>query len=528
MRITRSWEISACRLTTESSLGKLSSAWARGPNSPVDRSVKLRKESVLEKMASFSLAELLEVTGGCVLGKGVLAGRVMGVSTDSRTIRAGELFVALSGTRFDGHQFVGKAFQRGARGAIIAETARHRVLRRLQCDGYLGQNSFPLLIQVPDPLAAYQALAAYHRMRIRQPVVAVTGSNGKTTTKEMTATLLQSCWPVLKTPGNFNNSIGLPATILRMSHRYQVTVVEMGVDQVGQTTRLCEIARPTMGVITNIGPDHLEFFGDLEGSATAKAELLACLPSDGVIVLNADDPYFPRLNAQARCRTVTFGFTPKAQIRGSHVGFDGKQTIFHVQVPGRKRSCRVAIQAHGSHNVSNALAAMAVGYELGVPLRQMIDTLARFRPAAMRSELKVWRGITFLHDCYNANPASMKAAIDTLVDLNMSGQTMAVLGDMLELGPQARRLHREVGAYVAARAVDYLVAYGKMAKAFLAGAREAGMSRARLAWVTNAGEAAQIIASQMRKGDVVLLKASRGIHMEHVLEVLKREKGVER
>ncbi len=259
-------------------------------------------------MGLFTVEELREVISVKVLaGQDSLSGkhRIRQISTDSRSVRRGDLFVALRGDRYDGHEFVPAVLAQGAVGAIVHDEYRlppgSAAVRRIE-----GRPA-PFLFGVRDPLFAYQQLATHHRSRFHIPVVAVTGSNGKTTTKEMVAAVLAQRWPVLKTEGNFNNRIGVPYTLFRLTARHQAAVIEMGVDQHGQTTRLCEIVRPTIGVITNIGPDHLEFFGSMEGSAQAKAELLDLLPADGTAILNADDPYFDYLAARAQCRVMSFG-----------------------------------------------------------------------------------------------------------------------------------------------------------------------------------------------------------------------------
>jgi UDP-N-acetylmuramoyl-tripeptide--D-alanyl-D-alanine ligase len=251
----------------------------------------------------------------------------------------------------------------------------------------------------------------------------------------------------------------------------------MGVDQQGQTTRLCEIARPTIGVITNIGPDHLEFFGSMEGSAQAKAELLDHLPQDGAVVLNADDEYFDYLAARAQCRVVAFGVSPKAAIRAVNIRVDEKGgTVFGLVVPGKSRQTEIRIRTQGQHNVSNALAAAAVGYALGLSGTAIAEGLAKFRPAAMRSQISMSHGVQVINDCYNANPASMKAAVQLLAELGRGKRSIAALGDMLELGTDSKRMHREVGAFLAAQGIGHLLACGVLGRELAEGARQAGMA----------------------------------------------------
>src|SRR5574341_1051081 len=429
-------------------------------------------------MALFTLEELREVISVKVLaGPDAVQGkrRINQISTDSRAIRAGDLFVALKGERFDGHDFVPAVLIGGAAGAIVHDQYRLPP-GALGVKGTNG-HAAPILLGVRDTLFAYQQLATHHRSRFDIPVVAVTGSNGKTTTKDMVASVLAQRWVVLKTESNFNNRIGVPATLFRLASRHKAAVIEMGVDQQGQTTRLCEIVRPTIGVITNIGPDHLEFFGSMEGSAQAKAELLDFLPADGAAILNADDAYFDYLAARARCRVVSFGFTDKADVRAVHVKTDVRHgTMFRLLLPGKVRHTIVRMKVRGTHNVTNALAAAAVGVVLNLPGAVIAQGLARFRPAAMRSQVVTHHGVHIINDCYNANPASMKAALHLLAQWSPARDRIAVVGDMLELGPETRQMHRDVGRFLATQGLSRLIVCGALARDIAEGARRGGMA----------------------------------------------------
>jgi UDP-N-acetylmuramoyl-tripeptide--D-alanyl-D-alanine ligase len=475
-----------------------------------------------ESMGFFTVEELREVISVNVLaGEDSLSGkrRIRQISTDSRSVRRGDLFVALRGDRFDGHEFVPAVLAQGAAGAIVHDEYRlpshSAAVRRIE------ERPVPFLFGVRDPLFAYQQLATHYRSRFHIPVVAVTGSNGKTTTKEMVAAVLSQRWPVLKTEGNFNNRIGVPNTLLRITARHRAAVIEMGVDQQGQTTRLCEIVRPTIGVITNVGPDHLEFFGSMEGSAQAKAELLDLLPSDGMAMLNADDPYFDYLAARAQCRVMSFGFSEMADVRATRVTSDARHgTTFRLHLPGKIRSTIVRIKVHGSHNVTNALAAAAVGAGLGLSGSRIAQGLGRFRPAAMRSQVVIHHGVHFINDCYNANPASMKAAVQLLAQWSPARERIAVLGDMLELGPETARMHREVGQFLATQGLSRLIVCGILGRDIAEGARQSGMARALINEAVDAAAAADQLKKIVRQGDVVLVKASRGMKMEQVLHAL--------
>ena len=466
-------------------------------------------------MPLFTVEEILEVTGARVLASG--AGRLARsgfrrLCTDSREVRRGDLFVALPGERYNGKEFVEAAIRKGAAGALIQGQA-------------WGKTATKPIFGVPDAVLAYQQLAAHHRQRFTMPLVAVTGSNGKTTCKEMTASVLAERGSVLKTEGNFNNRIGVPQTLLRLTQRHDAAVVEMGVDRKGQTTRLCEIAHPTIGLITNIGPDHLEFFGSLDDSAHAKAELLDWIPEDGTAVLNADDAYFDYLASRARCRILPFGQSPRALIRAAEVAMDLRRgTTFSLILPDRARGTKVHLAAHGGHNLSNALAAAAVGYALGMSGAAIARGLGQFRPAAMRSQVKVSHGITIINDCYNANPASMKAALTLLAELGGGGRTIAALGDMLELGPESPALHRDVGVHLASRGITQLIACGPLARNLAEGARSAGMEAERIHAVQDSVAAAALCKKLAQEGDVVLVKGSRGMTMERVVETLTNDK----
>lgn len=476
----------------------------------------------------FTIEELREVISVKVLaGHDSLSGkrRIRQTSTDSRSIRRGDLFVALRGDRFDGHEFVPAVLAQGAVGAIVHDEYRlpphSAAVRRIEA------RSAPVLFGVRDPLFAYQQLATHYRSRFNVPMVAVTGSNGKTTTKEMVAAVLAQRWTVLKTEGNFNNRIGVPHTLFRLTARHQAAVIEMGVDQQGQTTRLCEMVRPTIGVITNIGPDHLEFFGDMEGSAQAKAELLDLLPSDGTAILNADDPYFGYLAARARCRVMSFGFSEMADVRASGVTSDARQgTTFRVHLPGKSRSATCRIKVHGIHNVTNALAAAAVGAALSLSGSMIAQGLGRFRPAEMRSQIVSHHGIHIINDCYNANPASMKAALQVLATWSPARGRIAVLGDMFELGSETKRMHREVGQFLATQGLSRLIVCGTLGQDIAEGARQGGMAGAQIDEVVDAAAAADRLKNIVRQGDAVLVKASRGMKMEQVVRTLTGMKAV--
>lgn len=464
--------------------------------------------------------DVLDATGGTWLS-GTLGCRVRHVCMDSRTVRKGDVFVAMRGERCDGHHFVDEVVTRGARGVVVEATSRRAAVKRRPLPARRGaRHADPFVITVNDTVRAYQDLAAFHRARVDIPVVAVTGSNGKTTTKEMVAHVLAQRWRVMKTVGNANNRIGLPRTVLGLTASHQLAVLEFGVDREGQTTRLAEIARPTIGVITNVGADHLESFGSVEGSARAKAELLTRLPRDGAVMLNADDPYYRLFRRRARCAVVSFGFGRRADIRGSHIQRQGTRTEFCLHMAGRPRTHRMVLRVHGTHNVLNALAAIAVGQTLGLSVAATAVGLSRFRPAAMRSQVLSRQGLTVIHDCYNANPDSMKAAVTLLQEIGEGKRTIAVLGDMLELGTDSPTCHEAVGAFLADSRIAWLIACGQFGAALAHGAASRGMPPSRIVVTPHVGGATRVLNRLAQPGDVVLLKASRGVGLERVLDGL--------
>ena len=473
-------------------------------------------------MGLFTVEELREVISVKILaGRDAVSGtrQIRQLSTDSRSIRRGDIFVALRGEQFDGHEFVPAVLANGAAGAIVHD--EYNLPRSSTLERLFEGRSAPFLLGVRDPLFAYQQLATHHRSGFAIPVVAVTGSNGKTTTKDMVAAVLAQRWRTLKTEGNFNNRIGVPHTLFRLTAYHQAAVIEMGVDHQGQATRLCEIVRPTVGLITNVGPDHLEFFRSMEGSMQAKAELLEMLPADGTAILNADDPSFDYLAARAQCRVMSFGLSARANVHASEVMFDAREgTTFRLHLPGKSRPVAVRIKVHGAHNVANALAAAAVGAALNLSGSMIVQGLGRFRPAAMRSQVVTHHGVAIINDCYNANPASMEAALQLLAQWTPARERIAVLGDMLELGPESRAMHRGVGEFLAAQGLSRLIACGPRGRDMAEGARRGGMTDSQIEEVTDAVAAADRLKKIVRQGDVVLVKASRGMKMERVVQVL--------
>jgi len=433
---------------------------------------------------------------------------IKGVSIDSRHIKEGELFVALKGDRFDGHDFVPDAIKKGAWGALVERVALESKFASL--------GGIKNILPVEDTLFALQELSHMHRKKFSIPLVGITGSNGKTTTKEMLAGILRQKGPVLKNEGNLNNHIGVPLTLLKLNKKHKTAVVEMGMSAPGEIDMLARLVSPTVGVNTNIGPAHLEFLGSLDGVAQAKGELLDNLRPDGAAVLNADDRYFGTLKSKFNGRIVTFGIENGADVRATDVRQDRDYTDFTLTADGS--TVKVRLQAIGRHNVYNALAAAAAAIAADMPLEAVKYGLDDFVPVAMRSEIKELQGRTVLADYYNANPASMEAALVTLMSLKSNKQAIAVLGDMLELGETSAEAHRELGRTAARLGVDIIITFGTLMKHTAEGALGAGLPRERVLETQTHAEAAGLVRELSRPGDVVLVKGSRGMKMEKVLE----------
>ena len=455
----------------------------------------------------FTIAEIARATGGEIIG--TRSGEVVGVCTDSRTARAGELFVALRGGRFDGHDYIGTAIDRGVR-VFLAEKE------------WAGQHGVPAdasCIAVADTVRGLGDLAAFHRGRFALPVVAVTGSNGKTTTKEMIAAILATTGPGLKTCGNLNNLIGLPLTLLRLTARDRWAVLEMGMSEPGEIDRLAEIARPDVGVITNAYPAHLESMGSVAAVARAKGELYMRLKAGAWAVYNSDDPLITACPSPEGVVRLGFGLEG-ADVRAAGIRSEGRDGLsFTLHLPAGEVPVR--LKAYGLHNVANALAAAAAATALGLGPDAIGAGLAEFTPYEKRFNLEEVGGIVLIDDSYNANPASMEAALRTVAGLREECRAVAVLGDMLELGPGSDQAHRAIGK-LAASCVERLYLLGDMAGTMADGAREGGLKADGVIVAHSHDEILADLRENLGKGDYVLVKGSRGMRMEVVAEGVRR------
>jgi UDP-N-acetylmuramoyl-tripeptide--D-alanyl-D-alanine ligase len=460
-------------------------------------------------MSRFTLEELAKGSGGRLVS-GPAAGELTGVSIDSRTLRPGEAFVAIRGHRLDGHAFCADALEKGAGALVVADLAATPPTRAVP------------VILVDDSTLALQRLARFHRARFELPVVAITGSNGKTTTKELTAAVLSVRFRVLKSEGSLNNQWGVPLTLLRLAPEHEALVIEIGMSALGEIATLAALAQPTIGVLTNIGPVHLEFLGSLEAVQKAKGELVRAIGPEGTVVLNADDPLVLALAKEARGRVVTFGFEASAHVRARGVA-RGESALAFTLVIGVS-SAPVSLPLAGRHNVSNALAAAAVGSLFGLAPREIAEGLGRARPAAHRLTWIDAGGTLILDDCYNANPNSVAAALETLVE-EPGVRTIAVLGDMLELGAAAEAAHLEVGRLAARLGVERLYGFGPLSRSTVSGARAAGLLTAHA--VSDFETLIEEIRREVRPGDRILIKGSRGVKMERIVERLVGPRGEE-
>ncbi len=460
-------------------------------------------------------AEVLKATGGKLL-RGRKDLRFTGVAINSRTIRGGELFVSIQGERFDGHDFSEAALQKGALGRVVREGWVPEAP-----DPRYASLSEASLIVVPDTLRALQDLAHYHRIQFTLPLVAVTGTNGKTSTKEMIYAILRISRRTHRSLGNLNNHIGVPLSLFGLGPETQAAVLEFGMSGIGEIARLREIARPNIVVITNVSAAHLLTLRDVEEIARAKAEILEALPEEGWAILNRDDPRVFAMAEKVRGRVMTFGVDPSADVRATGItAGEGGPLSFRLSYQGE--AVDVRLQKPGQHQVVNALAAAAVSLAAGVSLSEIRQGLADCTLPAMRWEaFRLPDGTEVINDAYNANPASVTAALQTVADLGGDRRNIAVLGDMLELGDFSEEAHRAVGRAVAAGPFARLIAVGSQARWIAEAAVESGMDAADVVFCSDLREASVSLGKILGGHDRVLIKASRKMGLEGIVEALR-------
>ncbi len=465
----------------------------------------------------WTVNEFLKATGGELLC-GDKEKRFAAVSIDSRNISADDVFVAIVGDVHDGHSFINDVLKQGIVGLVV----NRQKAKDLPISAWQTQNV--ACVAVADTTRALGDLAAFHRSRTNVSVIAITGSNGKTTTRQMTAEVVAKKFNTLSTVGNYNNQIGVPLTLLRLISEHKWAVVELGTNRPGEIARLAQICSPDIGVITNIGPAHLEGLGSLDGVMREKGQLIEHLKSGGKAVLNADDRRVYKIAAQTKKEVLLFGQSENARIRATAVKEKAAGISFNLDLP--KESLRVNLKVPGQFMVINALAASAVGHLLGLSAKDIKAGLEKFKPAWGRMNIfQTANGIHIIDDTYNANPDSMKSAITTLKSLRANNRSILVAGDMLELGEQAESLHRQVGAWAAAAGINQLWVTGDFAGAVIEGAKDAGMKVEHIF----AGSREKLLIElqkSLKPGDWVLVKGSRGARMDAVVEGLKQRAGV--
>jgi UDP-N-acetylmuramoyl-tripeptide--D-alanyl-D-alanine ligase len=461
----------------------------------------------------FSMHDVLTATGGA-LPEGLSHEGVLfeGVSTDSRQCDPGNLFVALQGETFDGHHYLDQAIKKGATGLLV-----HRRTETTP-------QEIPVIL-VPDTLWALGDLAHFWRRRFSPTILAITGSSGKTTTKEMAAAILGAGRNILKTEGNFNNLIGLPLTLFNLNKDHTAAIVELGTNQRGEIGRLTRIATPDIGLITNIGPAHLEGFASIEGVAEEKKDLFLNMPPSGTIIINHDDPFLRNSGDAWSGRCVSFGLKEGADVRAERIIYRQERgTSFSLRI-GEDRQ-EVVMPIAGEHQVMNALAAAASAWTAGATIADIGRGLTNFSPVPGRMEvLPLSNGAFVINDTYNANPASVGEAIKTLSNLRGNGRSVVVLGDMLELGDQEEVWHQKIGSLLADTGVNRVYLRGRLAGATAAGASKNGLPAAAVILREDPEEITRDILSYAKDGDWILVKGSRRMRMESIVEMIVNQVG---
>jgi UDP-N-acetylmuramoyl-tripeptide--D-alanyl-D-alanine ligase len=456
------------------------------------------------KLPLARIEEFLGATGECELKE-----VAQGYSIDSRTVQPGDLFFAVKGERLDGHDFVHQALERGAVSAVVRKDQLARFSVKT------------CLLAVDDTLVALQTLATAMRRLWGKPVVGITGSVGKTTTKEAIAHVLSSHYKVLKSEGNLNNHFGLPLMLLKLQPEHEIAVIEMGMSHAGEIAALAKIAQPETGVVTVVAPVHLEFFDSIAGIARAKYELIESLPASGTAVLNADDQYVSQFGRDFKGKVVLYGTRVPADVRGENIKSGGSEgSEFDVVVEGRRE--HAVLPLVGVHNISNALAAVAVSLDRGIKLSDAVATLATLKPADKRGQVVQVGNIRVINDCYNSNPKALEAMVEALAAMPAK-RRIVVAGEMLELGPAGESMHKAAGQHIAEKKLDMLLGVRGLAQSLVDGAKAKGM---RAEFVATAEEAGEWLAREARDGDVVLLKASRGVKLEKALEKWQEIRGL--
>ncbi len=457
------------------------------------------KQKIINKKINLTKEFLVRATKGKVLNsRGEFS--VTGVTTDSRNIAKGDLFIAIKGDYFDGHSFLREAESFGAKALLVDREIDPEKLK-----GF----SIPI-IKVKDTVKAYGDIAHAYRMGFRIPFVAITGSSGKTTTKELTAKILSSGFNVLKNDGTENNHIGIPRTLLRLNSSHRASVLELGMNHLGEIDYLSRIVKPSIGVITNIGPAHLESLGNLNNVLKAKSELLKHIDKNGVLILNNDDPMLKPVIKKSSYKIMTFGINEVCDVRATEIdNFND-----HIEFKVGKEKFRANIA--GRHNVYNLLAAISVAKIFGIKNKYIKESISDFKMPSKRLNIKLFKKFVIIDDTYNANPVSVASAIDTIANYNAIGRRVFVLGDMLELGRMSDKLHSDTGKKIADSNIDILIGVGEKAKVTVDSSKRHGMDVA-FSCRTNA-EAFEILKDLVKENDIMLFKGSRRMKIEEIID----------
>ncbi len=461
-------------------------------------------------MANMTAAQVESSTGGLLIA-GSRDLMVSGISIDSRSLRRGDLFFAIRGPRNDGHSYVEAALTKGAAGAVVDP-------------GYCVGSDYPadkLLLRVDNTHQALKDLAMDVRRLWRGTVIGITGSMGKTTTKEFAAQVLQTEYSVYRSPGNYNNLFGLPLALFGLSPDDHIGIFEMGMSAPGEIAEMCRIARPSIGVITNAAPVHLEFFASVEEIAKAKGELAEGLPRDGMLVYNLDDPLVRGIGERFAGKKISVGLSERADVHAGDIEITGLQeTRFRLSAAGR--TCRASIPMAGAHYVINALPAVGLGIHYRIDLEQIVESLRHLRQTQMRGQtLQFKDGFTVIDDSYNSNPRALSQMVATIARIPRFMRRILVAGEMLELGPQSGPLHYECGTRAAREGIDILVAVQGEAREIARGAIAAGMPDSAVHFFTEVNPATDYIVRRVQPGDVILVKGSRGVHLEKMVQTLR-------
>ena len=453
--------------------------------------------------------DCLDVVGGKLL-QGSAAKAFRGVSINSRTIEKEELFVCIQGENFDGHNFLGEAINKGAAGIILSDPVH-------LSENMISEGNSPFVIQSQNTLRALQDLAGYQRTRFPFQVVAVTGTNGKSTTKEMIASIIETKYKTLKTQGNLNNHIGLPLTLLARKPEHEVGVLEMGMSAAGEIKRLAEIAKPDIGVITNISVGHLDQLKTIKDVQAAKGELFDAITKEGTAIVNADDPLVLELAKSLRVKKITYGIAQSSDVQASNIQNEGSSG-FTFTAKVFNQTISVNLSQIGYCNIYNALAALATGHSLGISGKDMSRGLENYQQIPQRNEQIHYEGVTLINDAYNANPQSMREALKTLSEFNTQGKRFLIIGDMLELGLLSESAHHELGQEIILSNVDHLVTVGPLASLVAESAKKNPRHPLQIGKFNTHAEAVSYLLRNVEKGDCLLIKGSRGAKMENIIQ----------